>query len=132
MATRSFAQRTAANFEAGSRQRWATRAKQIRSTRSPSMRRPLAVERSAWAMPEALPQLVEDEGATQPARVDDLDVGRRDRRHQSPAGSSTRLIERTSRASASLSTVSLRPKLWMTLATGMPVTGWRSLWANWR
>ena len=43
-----------------------------------------------------------------------------------------RLMEETNRASASLSTLSFRPKLWMTLATGEPVTGWRSLWASCR
>ena len=49
-----------------------------------------------------------------------------------PIGSSTRLIEDARRASASLSTLSARPKLWMTLATRLPVTGWRSLWASCR
>ena len=43
-----------------------------------------------------------------------------------------RLIEDTSRARATLSTLSFRPKLWMTLATGTLVFGCRSLWANWR
>src|SRR5665213_2446029 len=43
-----------------------------------------------------------------------------------------RLIDDTSRARATLSTLSFRPKLWMTLATGTPVFGWRALWASWR
>jgi len=45
MATRSCAHRTAANFDAGSRHRCATSAKQIRSTASALMRRPDAVDR---------------------------------------------------------------------------------------
>ena len=92
------------------------------------MRRSLADDRSAGSDTIA-PQLVEDERTTQPAGVDDLDLGRVT---EAPVNGSSRirLIDDTSRAKASLSTLSFRPKLWMTLATGTPVTGWRSLWAN--
>ena len=48
------------------------------------------------------------------------------------SGSRNREIETTSRASASRSTASARPKLWITLAEGTPVTGWRSLCASCR
>src|SRR5271166_4059777 len=48
------------------------------------------------------------------------------------AGSRNREIEATSRASASRSTASARPKLWITFAEGTPVTGWRSLCASCR
>ncbi|MDA8292464.1 MAG: hypothetical protein M0Z33_12415 [Actinomycetota bacterium] len=51
MATRSRTQRTAASFDPGSRQRWATRAKQIRSTSAPSRRRPSAASTRAVAIP---------------------------------------------------------------------------------
>ena len=47
-------------------------------------------------------------------------------------GSRNREIEATSRASASRSTASARPKLWITFAEGTPVTGWRSLCASCR
>jgi hypothetical protein len=40
--------------------------------------------------------------------------------------------EATSRAWPARSTVSARPKLWITLAVGAPVSGWRSLWASCR
>jgi hypothetical protein len=41
-------------------------------------------------------------------------------------------MEATSRRSASGSTWSARPKLWITFATGLPVTGCRSLCASCR
>ena len=47
-------------------------------------------------------------------------------------GSRNREIEATSRRSASRSTRSARPKLWITFATGLPVTGCRSLCASCR
>jgi hypothetical protein len=81
--------------------------------------------------PETLPDAVENVDAAQPARVDDVDVAAGDfhirpGRVEDPA-------DRAHQARQCLrSTLSARPKLWMTLATGLPVTGWRSLWANWR
>ena len=36
------------------------------------------------------------------------------------------------RTSCSRSSWSTRPKLWMIFATGLRVTGWRSLWASWK
>src|SRR5665811_1394053 len=48
------------------------------------------------------------------------------------SGVRNREIEDTSRPSASRSTLSERPKLWITFAVGFPVTGLRSLWANCR
>src|SRR5665647_3194484 len=46
------------------------------------------------------------------------------------SGVRKREIEDTSRARASRSTVSARPKLWITFATGLPVSGCRSLCAS--
>jgi hypothetical protein len=48
------------------------------------------------------------------------------------SGSRNREIEATSRANAARSTLSARPKLWITFADGTPVTGCRSLCANCR
>ena len=48
------------------------------------------------------------------------------------SGSRNREIEATSRARAARSTRSARPKLWITFATGLPVTGCRSLCASCR
>src|SRR5665648_187517 len=48
------------------------------------------------------------------------------------SGVRNREIEDTNRARASRSTVSARPKLWITFATGVPVSGCRSLWASCR
>jgi hypothetical protein len=130
MATRSAAQRTAASFEPGSRHRWATNAKHTRSTSSPSRRRPSAAEPRASPIPRrshnrsntyAPPNGLESTISTSdPTPV------------PAPPVSRTRLIDRTSRASASRSTLSARPKLWITFATGEPVSGCRSLCANCR
>src|SRR5665811_2585250 len=51
MATRSATQRVAASLEPGSRARWATSAKQMRSTTAASRRRPSAACRRALPMP---------------------------------------------------------------------------------
>ncbi len=48
------------------------------------------------------------------------------------SGVRNREIDDTNRASAARSTLSARPKLWITFATGFPLTGWRSLCANCR
>ncbi len=48
------------------------------------------------------------------------------------AGVRNRDIELTNRANAARSTPSTRPKLWITFATGLPVSGCRSLCANCR
>ena len=70
---------TAANFDAGSRQRWATRAKQIRST-SVAVDAPALGRRSQRGSDtQPLPHLVEHERTTEPTGIDDLDVGRGDR-----------------------------------------------------
>jgi len=48
------------------------------------------------------------------------------------SGVRNREIDDTNRANPSRSTVSARPKLWITFATGVPVPGCRSLWASCR
>ncbi len=48
------------------------------------------------------------------------------------SGVRNREIDDTRRASASRSTCSARPKLWITFATGFPVSALRSLCANCR
>jgi hypothetical protein len=48
------------------------------------------------------------------------------------AGSRSREIDDTNRANLARSTYSNRPKLWITFATGFPVSGWRSLCASCR
>ncbi len=76
MATRSRAQRVAVGLEPGSRARCATSAKQMRSTRSASRRRPCAAVAQGVADAEAREERVEHVGAAAAARVDDLDASR--------------------------------------------------------
>jgi len=130
-ATRSATQRVPASFEPGSQARCATSAKQTRSTASTSNRRPAATARSAAPMPSrshnrssvhTAPSRRESSTSTSAAAA----------AATAAAGSRNREIEATSRASPARSTVSARPKLWITLATGLPVCGCRSLCASCR
>ena len=87
------------------------------------------------ADPEAFPQPVQRPRRAQPAGVQHLDLaGRRHRGVAATAcsGVRNREIDATSRASAARSTLSARPKLWITFATGFPLTGCRSLCASCR
>ena len=115
----------------GSSARCATSANSTRSAASPSRRRPAATRRSAAPIPSrsqsrssthAPPKRRESSTSTSPACAAAIAC----------SGSRNREIEATSRASASRSTVSARPKLWITFAEGTPVTGWRSLCASCR
>ncbi len=131
MATRSATQPVAASFEPDSRARWATREKITRSTASPSSLRPSATRRTAapipsrsqtWSSVQAAPRRRESRTSTStPAAADTACSGVRNRE-----------IEDTSRFSASWSTLSARPKLWITFAVGAPVSGCRSLCASCR
>ena len=122
MNTRSATHRVAASLEAGSRARCATSAKITRSVASPSRRRPAATRQIAWP--------ISSRSHSRPS-THDLPIRRDSSTSTSPAaaaatacsGSRNRLIEATSRRSASRSTRSARPKLWITLATGLPVRG---------
>ena len=121
-----------ASFESGfTERRLATIENITRSMSSASSRLPAAT----WKIALPIPRRSHSRSATH-----EVPIGRESRIFTSPleeavastasAGSRKRLIERTRRASASLSTVSARPKLWMIFAFGVPVTGSRSLWAS--
>jgi hypothetical protein len=129
MTTRSATQPVAASFEPGSSARCATSVKSTRSTASPSSWRPSAARRIAAPMPRrsqsrsnvhAPPSRQESTISTYvPAAA-----------ATAWSGSRNREIEATSRPRASRSTLSARPKLWITFATGLPVRGCRSLCAS--
>ena len=131
MNTRSATHRVAASLLAGSSARCVTSAKITRSAAAPSSRRPAA---TAWiARPissrshrrpstQAPPIRRESSTSTSPAAA----------AATACPGSRNREIEATRRARPGRSTLSARPKLWITLATGLPVTGCRSLCASWR
>ena len=136
IATRSATQPVAASFDPGSHARCATSANTTRSTASPSRRRPAATRRIAAPIPRrsqirssvhAAPNRRESSTSTPPpiARRADVAV-------TACSGVRNREIDDTSRASAARSTVSARPKLWITFATGFPLTGCRSLCASCR
>ena len=78
---------------------------------------------------KALPEPVGQPEGAHHARLDDVHLPR-GARGERLGGSRKRLIERTSRASASRSTSSARPKRWMIRARGSPVTGSRSFCAS--
>jgi hypothetical protein len=129
IATRSASQPVAVSLLPGSSARCATNAKITRSVASPSRRRPSAARRIAAPMPRrsqsrssihAPPSRRESRISTSvPAAAATACLGSRNRE-----------IDDTSRASPSRSTLSARPKLWITFATGLPVRGCRSLCAN--
>src|SRR5512135_3444007 len=131
MNTRSATQRVADSFEAGASARCATSAKITRSAACPSSRRPDATRQIAWP--------ISSRSHSRPS-THDPPIRRASSTSTLPAaaaatacsGSRNRLIEATSRRSASRSTRSARPKLWITLATGLPVRGCRSLCASCR
>ena len=92
------------------------------------------------ADPEAFPDPVQRPRRAQPAGVQHLDpTAGLTGAHRAAvvavtacSGVRNREIDDTSRASAARSTVSARPKLWITFATGFPLTGCRSLCASCR
>ena len=131
MATRSATQRVAASLLAGSNARCATNAKITRSVACPSRRRSSATRRSAAPMPSR-PQSRSSAHAPSSRRESSTSTSPARAAVMACSGSRKREIEATSRASACLSTWSARPKLWITLADGTPVTGWRSLCASCR
>ena len=113
-----------------------------RPARTPPAR-PLAVQAPPGgdpadrrADPEAFPDPVQRPRRAQPAGVQHLDPAADPRPRRSSrtacSGVRNREIDDTNRASAARSTVSARPKLWITFATGFPLTGCRSLCANCR
>ena len=110
--------------EPGSRARWATIAKSTRSANAPSSRRAGGDPADRRADPQAVPQPVQHPRPAQPPGLQHLDLppsapGRSTARGRPPpAGSRNREIEATSRASAARSTLSARPKLWITFAVG--------------
>ena len=81
---------------------------------------------------EPVPQLVQHPRPAEAARVQHLDLAGVRGRDRLLPGPGTARSRTTSRASASRSTASARPKLWITFAAGTPVTGWRSLCASCR
>ncbi len=131
MATRSATHFVAASFEPGSSARWATSVNTTRSTTSPSRRRPVAARRIAAPIPSrshtrsnvhAPPRRRELTTSTSiPVAAAAASCGVRNRE-----------IDDTSRANGARSTCSARPKLWITFATGLPVSGCRSLCASCR
>ena len=129
MNTRSATHLVAASFDAGSSARCAVSAKITRSAAGPSSRRPSAARLIAAP--------ISSSSQTRPS-THAPPIRRESRTSTSPAaaaalpGSRNREIEATSRASAARSTRSARPKLWITFATGLPVTGCRSLCASCR
>ena len=141
IATRCATQPVAASFDPGSHARCATSANTTRSTCSPSRRRPTATRRIAAPIPRrsqirssvhAAPNRRESSTSTPPpgspaptAVVAVVAV-------TACSGVRNREIDDTNRASAARSTVSARPKLWITFATGFPLTGCRSLCASCR
>ena len=115
----------------GSSARCATSANSTRSVASASRRRSAATRCSAapmpsrsqsWSSTHAPPKRRESSTSISPVCAAAIAC----------CGSRNREIEATSRASASRSTASARPKLWITFAEGTPVTGWRSLCASCR
>ena len=82
--------------------------------------------------PEPLPDPVQRPRPTQRAGVHDVDLRAVRRGGGLLRGQEPRDRTDTSRASASRSTFSARPKLWITFATGLPVSGCRSLCASCR
>ena len=116
--------------------RCATSANTTRSTCSPSSRRPAATRRIAAPIPRrsqirssvhAAPNRRESSTSTPPPSPARGRVA-----VTACSGVRNREIDDTSRASAARSTVSARPKLWITFATGFPLTGCRSLCASCR
>jgi hypothetical protein len=131
IATRSATHRVAASFEPGSRARCATREKITRSVASPSRRRPAAAR---WIAAPTPSRAQSRSSVHAPPRRRDSSTST-----SAPAaavtacsGSRNREIDDTNRDSASRSTLSARPKLWITFAVGLPPPAGRSLWASCR
>ena len=131
IATRSATHRVAASLLPGSSARCATSANSTRSAAPPSRRRSAATRRSAAPMPSRS-QSWSSTHAPPKRRESSISISPVCAAAIACCGSRNREIEATSRASASRSTVSARPKLWITFAEGTPVTGWRSLCASCR
>ena len=87
--------------------------------RSASRRRPAATRRSAAPIPSRSPHWSRHPRPAQPARVQHLDLAARRGDDRLLRGQEPR-DRGTSRASASRSTVSARPKLWITFAVEHP------------
>lgn len=131
IATRSATHRVAASLLPGSSARCATSANSARSAAAASRRRSAATRCSAAPTPSRS-QSRSSSHAPPKRRESRMSISLVCAAAIACSGSRNREIEATSRASASRSTVSARPKLWITFAEGTPVTGWRSLRANCR
>ena len=110
----------------GSRARWATNANTTRSTATPSSRRPAATRRIAAPIPSRS-QTRSNVHAPPRRRESSTSTSAPAAALIACSGVRNREIELTSRASAARSTFSARPKLWITFAIGLSVTGCRSL-----
>ncbi len=129
IAIRSATQPVAASLEPGSSARWATSAKITRSTASASHRRPSVARWMAAPMPRRS-QMRSSTQAPPSRRESRISTSVPAAAATACSGLRNREIEDTSRASPSRLTLSAPPKLWITLATGLPVTGCRSLCAS--
>ncbi len=130
-ATRSATHLVPASLLPGSSARCATSANTTRSAAGPCSRRPTAAVRIAAPIPSrsqtrssvhAPPRRRESRISTSPPLA----------AAAACSGVRNREIDDTSRANAARSTLSARPKLWITFATGLPVSGCRSLCASCR
>ena len=104
-------------------------AKITRSTVAASTRR----REATWAIALAMPRRRHSWSATQEDPIERLSStfsSGETVAATASAGSRKRLIDRTRRLSASLSTRSARPKLWTIWALGTPVCSSRTLWAS--
>jgi len=126
IATRSATHFVPASLLPGSSARWATSENTTRSTASPSRRRPAATRRIAAPIPSRS-QIRSNVHAPPRWRESSTSTSAPAAALIACSGVKKREIELTSRANASRSTSSARPKLWITFATGLPVSGCRSL-----
>ena len=131
MTTRCATHLVHASFEPGSSARCATNAKTTRSADSPSTFRPAATRQSAAPIPSRS-HTRSSTHAPPSRRASNTSTSAPAAAATACAGSRNREIEDTSRASPARSTLSARPKLWITFAVGAPVSGCRSLCANCR
>ncbi len=129
IATRSATHFVPASLLPGSSARCATSANITRSTAGPSRRRPVAAVRIAAPIPSCS-QTRSNVQAPPSRRESTISTSAPPAAAAACSGVRNREIDATSRASAARSTFSARPKLWITFATGLPVSGWRSLCAS--